>query len=298
MRKLELKQEALELYLHGYSYKEVAKELEVSKSTAYRWVSEQRDLSDEANEYGLEPKESDSETNLNTLETSMEPKSSNNETKKNLDDINSSKDSEETVPDYELELKKAMMDHEYRMAKIKLEEKRVSTPKENTNYFTIKPDKEQETPNRKEKESLGVGSLDLANSIAKELESRRKKEEIKIKLDALKEKTRRNLPYHFKVSIGKLANNYLQLYQIRVREADVMSLSEKISSLRREIKAHAFKNSVNVKSYPICQTLQEIDEGLSFMRSEINTSFWSSCKFELNDDSQERLQTLVDEFVD
>ena len=298
MRKSELKQEALELYLHGYSYNEVAKELEVSKTTAYRWVSEQRDLTDEANEYGLEPKESGSETNLNTSETSSERKSIDSGKEKHINYVNSQESTNDAASEYEFELKKAMMDHEYRMAKIKLEENRITTTKGNTVFSSIQPNKDQEILNRKEKESLGVGNLDLATSIVKELESRRKKEEIKIKLDALKEKTRRNLPYHFKVSIGKLANNYLQLYQIRVRREDVMSLSEKISSLRREIKTHAFKNSVNVESYPIWKTLLEMDEGLSFMRSEINTSFWSSCKFELNDDSQERLQTLVDEFVD
>jgi len=104
MEKIELTQKAIELHQTGYSYGEIAKQLETPKSTVYRWINDpETDYETPEMPIGTE-----NETDLMDFETSF---GTNNQDYRNDHPIRNDDSSE-------IEIRKVELEHEYKMEEL------------------------------------------------------------------------------------------------------------------------------------------------------------------------------------
>jgi hypothetical protein len=288
MRKLEKKQQALEFYNKEYSYQEIADELNVSKSTAYRWVTEQKNTenSDFANSFGTE--ETDNDDLLNTNGTILE----RNDYNPKQNQHNSDNKSSNLNNNNELAIQKARMEHEYRMAQLQLEEKQLANSNASTEISENKIEEEQQP--------LSPAQI-LHNSVQKQIddfdklakEQIRKQEQQKIYNDLIV-KQKFLMPKTIKLEIKNLVKSYLTLRHQKVRKPIVEQLKRKANDLISKLKRTGIKNGMKPQRYYAWEPLHEIDKDLTNMLYEIDKSFFGSCEFEFPSEWIEELEWLRD----
>jgi transposase len=120
MNKEDQKKQANRLHSQGYSFGEIAKELDVPKSTIYRWINER--------ETGFETDNgtvwNDEESGPNTDETDMERSFQKSETI--LDDHETP-----VTESTNVEMEEIRLNHEYRMADLEFRKKQYEDQKKN-----------------------------------------------------------------------------------------------------------------------------------------------------------------------
>lgn len=292
MRKSEKKNQAYAYHLQEWSYQEIADELEVSKSTAYRWVMEQQNSLNTDNKDDGETGKHDYGSEAAPSETSLTTKRYYDETKQHINDNNSQKITNNTATNYDIELKKVEMEHEYRMAQLKIEEKRLNTSNKTSEFSPNISKSIPAVPLKVENNSKDV-HLDIINAVAAKIEASQKKAEQKKKIDALLERNKYLIPYDLKQEIQELINKYLELHEQRIRKLPIKHLRNTTKRIISKLRTQATKNQINVKSYSVWEPLNEIDNSLHTMILEIDKSFFGSCEFEFPDEWMRELQELI-----
>lgn len=291
MRKSEKKIQAYAYHLQEWSYQEIADELEVSKTTAYRWVMEQRNSNNNGNDDSYDTEKNNYETEAACLETNLITNKHDGETLQHNNDNNSQKISNKPATNYDIEMKKVVMEHEYRMAQLKLDEKRLNTSNKVVEFPPNISNTIPAVPLKVENKPKDV-HLDIVNAVAAKIEASRKKAEQKKKIDALLERNKYLIPYDLKQDIIELINKYLELQEQHIRKLTIKHLRNTTKRIISKLRTQATKNQINVKSYSVWEPLNEIDNSLHSMILEINNSFFGSCEFEFPDEWIRELELL------
>lgn len=292
MRKSEKKNQAYVYHLQEWTYQEIADELEVSKTTAYRWVMEQQNIRDTDNEDDNSIKKNEFGTETARTETSMTTNKHDGETLQHNNDNNSQKISNKPATNYDIELKKVEMEHEYRMAQLKLEEKRLNTSNKTSEFSPNISKSIPAVPLKVENNTKDV-HLDIVNAVAAKIEASQKKAEQKKKIDALLERNKYLIPYDLKQDIIELINKYLELHEQRIRKLPIKHLRNTTKRIISKLRTQATKNQINVKSYSEWEPINEIDNSLHTMILEIDKSFFGSCEFEFPEDWIKELNVIT-----
>lgn len=306
MRKSEKKNQAYAYHLQEWSYQEIADELLVSKTTAYRWVMEQRNIRDTGTENNNSTEENEFGKEAAPPETSTTTNKHNDDKKQHIIDNNLPDDASTAPSKNDIELKIAEMEHEYRMAQIKLEERKLannsfeqedliikSNIPENVIIINDIPDKLPDI--KKEDPFTAISSRIIENfnrNIEKNAKSEIKRKEDIRQIELLKENAKYLIPYDLRLSIEDLINDYLELNNKPIRKAQATQFSHRISEIITTLRTLARTRVAKVKKYTIWQTLMQIESDFAFVLSDFNNSFLYTTIFEIDEEWANELQAI------
>ncbi len=307
MRKSEKKYQAYEFHLQEYSYQEIADELGVSKTTAYRWVTEQQNSRDTGSKGNNNTKKTEFVTEALRLKTSLATNNYDNVTKQHINDNNLQEIPTVATSEYDIELKKAEMEHDYRMAQVKLEEKRLennnsvlegpiiksNTPKDAIIKSNI-PDK---LPESKKEDSYTAISRRIIDDFNRKMEENAKavvkRKEDKRQVELLKEKAKYLIPQHLRLSMEDLIRDYLELNNKPIKKAQANQFSQRITNIISELKTLAKLRVAKVEKYSIWETVIQIETDFGTVLSEINKSFFGNPIIEIDAEWAKELESVT-----
>lgn len=249
MEKYIQKQQALELYRTGYSYGAIAKQIGEAKSTVYRWVNEDKESSGTAET----PAGTGFGTDLERNETINETNSQNETVIESNSPRNSNEVMSERTKLSEVEIRKAELQHEYRMEELKFQQEQ----------YRDKRNAQREAEETEQwRQQIEINRTNNESLLNEKVETN---EQIPLLI-----------PVKFISRLGKLLKQYLSFDDIDCSLELLEVLEEKVNNLYFEINDWADEHDFDFKNDDskiiIDNFITDLEESLeNFAREEAET---------------------------